>query len=198
MIKKYGMDKNICNDILEDSSMGKIDNSTFMLWKSELQKELHIQLGGVITHSIHENGVKTSYICESLLTGDVCLFARLSGGREDRNGILCGQWLILNSGMEFARQELEQALDKQVDLVVVDEFGILEKQGKGLRHVVDNVVESSTNSLIIVRTSLVSYVQQLYRDYSPNVIDIAGVEYDTSGLRDSIIYQWFATNYING
>lgn len=40
MIKKYGMDKNICNDILEDSSMGEIDNSTFMLWKSELQKEL--------------------------------------------------------------------------------------------------------------------------------------------------------------
>ena len=34
------MDKNICNDILEDSSMGEIDNSTFMLWKSELQKEL--------------------------------------------------------------------------------------------------------------------------------------------------------------
>jgi hypothetical protein len=40
MIKKYGMNKNICNDILEDSSMGEIDNSTFMLWKSELQKEL--------------------------------------------------------------------------------------------------------------------------------------------------------------
>jgi len=42
MIKKYGMDKNIYNDILEDSSMGEIDNSTFMLWKSELQKELPI------------------------------------------------------------------------------------------------------------------------------------------------------------
>ena len=40
LIKKYGMNKNICNDILEDRSMGEIDNSTFMLWKSELQKEL--------------------------------------------------------------------------------------------------------------------------------------------------------------
>jgi len=39
-MKKYGMHKEICNDILENSNSGDIDNSTFLLWKSELQKEL--------------------------------------------------------------------------------------------------------------------------------------------------------------
>ena len=34
------MHKEICNDILENSNSGDIDNSTFLLWKSELQKEL--------------------------------------------------------------------------------------------------------------------------------------------------------------
>lgn len=29
-----------CNDNLEDSNIGDIDNSTFLVWKSELQKEL--------------------------------------------------------------------------------------------------------------------------------------------------------------
>ena len=29
-----------CKDNLEDSNIGDIDNSTFLVWKSELQKEL--------------------------------------------------------------------------------------------------------------------------------------------------------------
>jgi len=40
MMKKYGMQENICKDILEDINIGDIDSSTFLLWKSELQKEL--------------------------------------------------------------------------------------------------------------------------------------------------------------
>ena len=40
MMKKYGMHHSICNDIVMDSDVGNIDNSTFLLWKSELQKEL--------------------------------------------------------------------------------------------------------------------------------------------------------------
>ena len=39
MMKKYGMQENICKNILEDNN-GDIDSSTFLLWKSELQKEL--------------------------------------------------------------------------------------------------------------------------------------------------------------
>ena len=39
-MRKYGMHKDICNDILETSNSCDIDNSTFLLWKSELQKEL--------------------------------------------------------------------------------------------------------------------------------------------------------------
>lgn len=40
MMKKYGMQQSICNYIVMDSDVGNIDNSTFLLWKSELQKEL--------------------------------------------------------------------------------------------------------------------------------------------------------------
>ena len=40
IMKKYGMQENICKDILEESNIGDIDNSTFLVWKSELQKEL--------------------------------------------------------------------------------------------------------------------------------------------------------------
>ncbi len=39
-MKKYGMQEISCNDNLEDSNIGDIDNSTFLVWKSELQKEL--------------------------------------------------------------------------------------------------------------------------------------------------------------
>ena len=39
-MKKYGMQEISCKDNLEDSNIGDIDNSTFLVWKSELQKEL--------------------------------------------------------------------------------------------------------------------------------------------------------------
>ena len=40
MIKKFGMHKTIFNDILEDSDIGIIDESSFITWKRELLKEL--------------------------------------------------------------------------------------------------------------------------------------------------------------
>lgn len=40
MIKKYGMHKVICNDILEESNIGEIDELLFTTWKNQLQKEL--------------------------------------------------------------------------------------------------------------------------------------------------------------
>lgn len=40
MIKKFGIHKDICNDISEENTDGKFDESEFINWKKELLKEL--------------------------------------------------------------------------------------------------------------------------------------------------------------
>lgn len=40
MIKKFGMENRVCTDISDDNDLDDFDSSVFLLWKTELQKEL--------------------------------------------------------------------------------------------------------------------------------------------------------------
>ncbi|MCD6386338.1 DUF2478 domain-containing protein [Candidatus Sumerlaeota bacterium] len=164
---------------------------------SLLKENTSITIGGIINNAIFENNVKIGYLCESLLTGATEVFARRSQKKENDDDIICGQWVILSKGMRFAQQALLQAHKEHPDLVVIDEFGLLEKDGKGLRNEIDKIVSSSNNVLIVVRKPLLYDITTIYGKTTPQIIDIEKIGTDEEAVKNSMPYKCFAEKNIH-
>lgn len=158
---------------------------------SALKQKTNITIGGIINNALFENNLKVGYLCESLLTGVTEVFARRLDKKGNVDDIICGQWIILGKGMRFAQQSLSLALKKQTDLVVIDEFGPLEKAGKGLRKIIDAIIRSPSNVLIIVRKSLLNDFSEVYEKAHPQIIDIEEIGLTEESMKKSMPYKWF-------
>jgi nucleoside-triphosphatase THEP1 len=164
--------------------------STLALSLAELLRtESQLKVGGIITPSTISHNVKSGYYCVDLVSGEQCEFATLGMNRKNPDDVICGQWTILGKGIEFARRAITDGITSDVDLMVVDEFGIIERDGGGLRLQIDNAVASSPNTMIIVRKSLVDYVCDVYKGYFPVVMEVC----QTKNIRDLSLYKWFVT-----
>ena len=160
-----------------------------------LRNTLHITIGGIINHADMQGGIKVGYICESLMNGRRQVFAqhqnRITPKPDD---ISCGSWIITADGIAFARDALSSAVKAALELVIIDEFGILEVQGRGLRDEIDVLVSSDIPLIIVVRESLVDSMQQIYADNKPEIIDIRRIKPDTDSLKDSLFHKWFPSH----
>ncbi len=158
-----------------------------------LRNDLSLKIGGIITHAVFERNRKSGYVCEDLLSGGERPFALLQARPTGPSDFVCGRWLILGTGLEFARTALERSFQESPDIIVVDEFGILEIEGKGFRRNVDNLARSGSDLFIIVRTSLVNEAQSIYKDSTPAVVQINTQTLNQQVARESDIYKWYAS-----
>lgn len=79
-----------------------------------------------------------------------------------------------DQGMQLGKRALQTAISSPVDLVVVDEFGPLELEGRGWRGDVDSLLGSRMPAvLLVVRDSVVASVRQLYDAFAPHIIKAA-------------------------
>ena len=77
-----------------------------------------------------------------------------------------GQFTFLSDGLKFGNAALSKAATKSADLVIVDEFGPLELNGRLWRQNVDSLLTSSSALiLLVVRQELADEVQQVYKDF---------------------------------
>ena len=135
------------------------------------------RVGGLVSRGLFFGGVKIAYQGIDCLSGATFLLAmrRVLSGQAHRfleaefqaamdlsGGVEIGSWQLLENGLFQAVETIRQAVHLRSDLVVIDEFGPLECQGKGLRAAADAVVESGIPLLLVVREGLVEEVQYLY------------------------------------
>jgi nucleoside-triphosphatase THEP1 len=118
-----------------------------------------ISTAGVLAPAIYE--------CDCLLgfdVVDVATGARLPLARraeQPDKGV--GRFAFLAEGLRFGKAALDRALASRAHLVVVDEFGPLELQGKGWRHAVDQLLSTCGDTLLlVVREELIGDVKRLY------------------------------------
>ncbi len=162
-----------------------------------LRHNLGLSIGGMINHPGFSDNDKTGYVCESLLTGERIEFARKGSEKQNPDDIVCGRWVISGEALSFACRTLEETLNSDVDLVIVDEFGILEMNGTGLRREIDRLVDASCNVLLIVRERLVEEVFSLYSEHHPVILDIQTLDCNKDAILASGVYKWFdAHHYI--
>jgi len=77
-----------------------------------------------------------------------------------------GRFTFLSEGLKLGNAALGAAATKSADIVIVDEFGPLELDGRGWRENVDSLLASGgALILLVVRRELAEQVRRLYTDF---------------------------------
>jgi nucleoside-triphosphatase len=85
-----------------------------------------------------------------------------------------GRFEFLQDGLKLGNAALSAKATKSPDLIVIDEFGPLELNGRGWRENVDSLIASSNAMiLLVVRQELAESVQQLYADLPSHKLNAA-------------------------
>jgi len=117
-----------------------------------------------------------------LLTGQEIPFARLARHNSFKEGEKVGDYTISREGILFACDAIERAVESRCDLVVIDEVGPLELQGKGLMPAVELALASAIDVLIVVRSSLREALQKHFSDFEFAVIaNLTKSSFNTQG-----------------
>jgi len=91
-----------------------------------------------------------------------------------------GPFNFIPEGLRLGNSALSMEAVRTADLIIVDEFGKLELEGKGWRRNIDTVLAfSDAVILLVVRTELIGAVRKLYADY--NQQELVATEEDSIG-----------------
>lgn len=137
-------------------------------------KKENKKIGGILNLPVMQKGEKIGYDVVDLLTDKKVPFARLNSitKRQEKTDLYLGRWVIFYKGIQFANEALLKAYVCQADLIIVDEVGHLELQGKGLKPMLDKIMDSKLKKILVVRSSLENQVKSLYKNYKFDKINI--------------------------
>ena len=100
---------------------------------------------------------------------------RVPLAKRDRVGNKVGRFRFFDEGIELGIVALSETATKSADLVIVDEYGPLELNGRLWRQNVDSLLTLSyALILLVVRRELADEVQRLYKNFPSR--DLAAVE----------------------
>lgn len=133
----------------------------------ETVRESGFNVAGILAPSIYRDGKLIGF---DILDIQSQIRTRLATRNTNPNSI--GRFIFSPDGWQLGNSALNTALTSPVDLVVIDEFGPLELEGRGWRENVDELLDG-TNALIllVVRRELAEQVQQLYDNLPSQKLD---------------------------
>lgn len=120
--------------------------TTRILHLVHAMKEQNVAVSGIVSLRVMEDGQTTGYDILDLLTGLRTPFLRSSAkaGAET-----IGRFTILPEGLAAGIRALQEALTGDCKVVVVDEVGQMELDGKGWAPVFDDLVKRGDKRLIV-------------------------------------------------
>ena len=137
-------------------------------------REEKIAIGGIVSLPILQSGIKIGFDALCLSTRKTANLARFKTLVRNPTlaDIAIGQWIIFVEGIKFCNQQIEETLQNNPQIIIIDEIGPIELQGKGFRPVLDKILLGQEklpfHLLLVVRISLVEEVRRLYsnRDFT--------------------------------
>ncbi|MBN1908925.1 MAG: DUF2478 domain-containing protein [Pirellulales bacterium] len=122
---------------------------------------------GILTPSLHRNGSLAGYDVLDISSGDRVPFARRDGRGVRRAGRLDFE----RGGLRLGRKAFGSEAARQASLIVVDEFGPLELDGRGWRPIIEQLFnEAQGVVLLVVREELAARVAELLWDRTPRIL----------------------------
>jgi len=138
------------------------------------------RVAGLLAPSLHRDGLLVGFEALDLQSG---MRTPLAMRRNEPGDV--GQFHFLEEGLKLGRQALSPAATGGADLVIVDEFGLLELASGGWRSAVDFLVRAQAvpGLLLVVRRALVETVRDVYADVPSRLLDAAAPESAEEVLR---------------
>ena len=141
---------------------GKIGSgkTTHLIETLQLLKDSRLKLSGIIAHGLLDGDSRTGFDIEDINSGEKVPLCRLEIMNDHAEQT--GKFSFSKAGIEFGRN----ALEKECNLLVIDEIGPLELSGGGWS---TQMHSSSVPLLLVVREELVPEIESRFM----NVIDIS-------------------------
>lgn len=157
--------------------------TTLCLALAEEARRAGWTVGGIVTPGRWDNGQREGYRIRDLLTGEERPLASRSGGGTMR----VGSFSFASEGIAFGRQALEAALAAKVQLLIVDEVGLLELRGDGWAPVLEHLHAGAPGAMIwVVRPELVEAVRKRYPLFASAPV-VRALETDVRELMDATL-----------
>jgi len=115
-----------------------------------------LKVGGILSPGELQGGTKQEYFVEDVRTGQKTRLAWLSN--EESSPIQVGSYSFNPRAFEMANRILRESQD--ADVVVLDEYGPLEKSGGGFRPALEYLLQNYSGILFIaLRPSLLHHIK---------------------------------------
>ena len=126
-------------------------------------------VAGVLAPSVYADELLTGFEVVDLRTGKKIPLAARKINQNQQGGFNFTQ-----TGLEFGSNALSTEAVKSAELIIVDEFGPLELEGKGWRENVDLLFSAvDALMLLVVRNQIAGRIQDLYKDIPCLQLDAA-------------------------
>ncbi|KAF0237386.1 MAG: hypothetical protein FD181_1952 [Prolixibacteraceae bacterium] len=145
---------------------GKTGSGKTSLIQNLIQKFLleNIRLSGIYSARILENDKTTGYDLVNIPTGETKKFLRVQGNENQQR---IGKFYIDPVGMDKGNEIL---MNSQSKLIIIDEIGKLELEGRGWAHSLEQLLKKSGSHLILsVRKEVIDKVTEKFM-ISPKII----------------------------
>ncbi len=160
--------KNKLTIISGDTRSGKTTYLKKLIHKL-LEENPDLIIGGLIAHGIDKNRERLGFEIENILSGEKVL---LCDNIHQKGDLRIGKYYFKQSGLEFGRKSLNEAISKS-DLLVIDEIGPMELKGKGWFNEIESAFKKDNLDMIwIVRKSILDKVLKLWQHTNVKVINL--------------------------
>jgi len=130
-----------------------------------------IKIGGIIAHGIDVNGERFGFHIENIASGKKQFLCSIETD-EPENAIKIGRFYFSPQGLEFGIQSILQDIN-QLDILVIDEIGYLELQGKGWFEAIEKAMSQPNLTMVfVVRKRILEQVLKLWQNKHIIVMDI--------------------------
>ncbi len=126
------------------------------------------RIGGLIAHGMDVNGYRFGFNIEDITTGEK---AYLCSQEPEDGAIKIGRFYFSTKGLEFGNKALTKHLDN-LDLLVIDEVGYLELQGKGWFESIEKAMQKDLTIIMVVRKRILEQILNLWQNKQFIVVDI--------------------------
>jgi nucleoside-triphosphatase len=128
---------------------------------AECVRQQGYNVGGILAPSIYKDGWLVGF---DII--DINNNIRIPLAVRDEKRADIGPFRYSHSGVELGRSALSIDENQASQMVIVDEYGPWELEGKGWREEVDCLLkESNLLTLLVVRRELAQKVREMYADY---------------------------------
>ena len=121
----------------------------------EIARERGLTCYGVLTHQSRRGKETVTLIVEDLSTGERRVLAKKRGRTDGEEGVISCSFIFDRGSIEFGKR----ALERDGDLLVIDEVGNLEIKGEGFTNAMD-AFSSRANSILAVRSELSEVISE--------------------------------------